>query len=163
MTNLNNISIMGRLTADMVLEYLNNGTAKGSFSIANNYGEKRDGKWEDYTSFIDVTLWGKTAENLKPYMKKGTTVAVQGRIRQDRWEKDGKKNSKICIIADNVYLCGGRGEGQGEQNNSGYGNHGTVNDSGNNGYNNGYGQQGGTNQNNGGYDPQGSFPEDIPF
>jgi single-strand DNA-binding protein len=55
-----------------------------------------------------VTIWGKTAENLKPYLTKGRRVIISGYLKQDRWEKDGQKYSRIGIVADTVQLCGGR-------------------------------------------------------
>ena len=57
-----------------------------------------------------VTIWGKTAENLKPYLTKGKQIAVEGYLRQDRWEKDGQKFSKVGIVADSVMLLGGRSD-----------------------------------------------------
>lgn len=110
MTDLNRVVLIGRLTRDA--ELVNVGqTVKADLSIAVNRSKKQaDGSWTDETSFFDFTLWGKTAEGLKPYLTKGKQIAVEGHLKQDRWEKDGQKFSKIVIIADNVQLLGGKSE-----------------------------------------------------
>lgn len=110
MTDLNHVGIIGRLTRDA--ELVNVGqTVKADLSIAVNRSRKQaDGSWIEETSFFDFTLWGKTAEGLKPYLTKGKQIAVEGHLKQDRWEKDGQKFSKVSIVAENVQLLGGRSE-----------------------------------------------------
>lgn len=110
MTDLNHVGIIGRLTRDA--ELVNVGqTVKADLSIAVNRSRKQaDGSWTDEVSFFDFTLWGKTAEGLKPYLTKGKQIAVEGHLKQDRWEKDGQKFSKVSIVAENVQLLGGRAE-----------------------------------------------------
>lgn len=110
MTDFNHVGIIGRLTRDA--ELVNAGqTVKADLSIAVNRSRKQaDGSWTDETSFFDFTLWGKTAEGLKPYLTKGKQIAVEGHLKQDRWEKDGQKFSKVSIVAENVQLLGGRSE-----------------------------------------------------
>ena len=76
-------------------------------SIASNRSIKKNEKWEDEVSYFDVTIWGKVAESLKNKLVKGKQIAVTGYLKQDRWEKDGKKQSKINIIAESVQLVGG--------------------------------------------------------
>mgnify|MGYP002510894529 CR=1 FL=1 len=58
-------------------------------------------------SFIDCEIWGKTAENLKDKLVKGKQVCVRGYLKQDRWEKDGQKQSRLKVIAESVQLLGG--------------------------------------------------------
>ena len=65
---------------------------------------------KDKAHYIDVETWNKTAENCAKYLAKGRQVLVEGRLFQDIWEKDGKKNSKIYIKADNVQFLGGKKE-----------------------------------------------------
>lgn len=110
MTDFNHVGIIGRLTRDA--ELVNVGqTVKADLSIAVNRSRKQaDGSWTEETSFFDFTLWGKTAEGLKPYLTKGKQIAVEGHLKQDRWEKDGQKFSKVSIVAENVQLLGGRSE-----------------------------------------------------
>jgi single-strand DNA-binding protein len=112
MADVNHVILIGRLTKDLGSDersfgYVNNGQARENVSIAVNRNKKSGDQWIDETSYFDVTIWGKTAENLKPYLTKGKQIAVEGYLKQDRWEKDGQKFSKINIIADNVQLLGG--------------------------------------------------------
>ena len=110
MTDLNHVIEIGRLTRDISERdygYTTGGTARLNLSIAVNRSEKRGGEWADKVSFFDVTVWGKTAENIRPYLHKGKQIAVDGYIDQQRWEKDGIKYSKVVIIADSVQLLGG--------------------------------------------------------
>ena len=107
MTDINSVVLVGRITKDVgsderSFSYVGNGTAKAVVNIAVNRGVKKGDKWEDEASFFDVVIWGKTAENLKPRLTKGTQIAVSGYLKQDRWEKDGQKQSRVQIIADLV-------------------------------------------------------------
>ena len=109
MTDLNHVIEIGRLTRDISerdLGYTTGGTARLNFSIAVNRSEKRGGEWADRVSFFDVTVWGKTAEKIRPYLHKGKQIAIDGYLDQQRWEKDGQKFSKVVIIADSVQLLG---------------------------------------------------------
>ena len=110
MTDLNHVIEIGRLTRDISerdFAYTTGGTARLNLSIAVNRSEKRNGARKDKVSYFDVTVWGKTAENIKPYLHKGKQIAVDGYLDQQRWEKDGVKYSKVVIIADSVQLLGG--------------------------------------------------------
>ena len=115
MTDLNHVIEIGRLTRDISerdFGYTTGGTARLNLSIAVNRSEKRNGQWTDNVSFFDVTVWGKTAENIKPYLYKGKQIAIDGYLDQQRWEKGGHKFSKVVIIADSVQLLGGNENGQ---------------------------------------------------
>ena len=110
MTDLNHVIEIGRLTRDISerdFGYTTGGTARLNLSIAVNRSEKRNGAWQDKVSYFDVTVWGKTAENIKPYLHRGKQIAIDGYLDQQRWEKDGQKFSKVVIIADSVQLLGG--------------------------------------------------------
>lgn len=110
MTDLNHVIEIGRLTRDISerdFGYTTGGTARLNLSLAVNRSEKRNSAWQDKVSYLDVTVWGKTAENIKPYLHKGKQIAVDGYLDQQRWEKDGQKFSKVVIIADSVQLLGG--------------------------------------------------------
>lgn len=116
MTDLNHVVLMGRLTKDLGSDersfgYLANGSARANVSIAVNRSKKVGEQWQDETSFFDVAIFGKTAENLKPYLTKGTQIAVDGYLKQDRWESEGQKKSRISIVANTVQLCGGKKDG----------------------------------------------------
>ena len=115
MTDLNSVIEIGRLTRDISerdFGYTTGGTARLNLSIAVNRSEKRNGAWQDKVSYLDATVWGKTAENIRPYLHKGKQIAIDGYLDQQRWEKDGVKYSKVVIIADNVQLLGGNENGQ---------------------------------------------------
>ena len=110
--DLNNYSVIGRMTRDLderAFAYTQNGKARLNISIAVNdgYGDNQ------YTSYFDVVVWGKTAENIKPYLGKGKKICINGRLRQDRWESNGQKNSRVVIVAETVQLLGGRDNGAG--------------------------------------------------
>ena len=117
--------------------YTENGKARLNISIAVNdgYGDNQ------YTSYFDVVVWGKTAENIKPYLGKGKQICINGRLRQDRWESNGQKNSRVVIVAETVQLLGGRDNGAGSGGN--------------------YQQP--AQQQVPAYNNGGDFPEDIPF
>ena len=111
-TDLNCVSIVGRLTQDLGADersfgYLSNGTARANITLAINRSRKNGDQWIEDVSFVPVVIWGKTAENLKPYLSKGKQIAVQGFLKQDRWEKNGQKQSRLSIVAENVQLLGG--------------------------------------------------------
>lgn len=115
MTDINHVIVIGRLSRDIDqrdFAYTTGGTARLNLSIAVNRSEKSNGQWTDKASFFDVTVWGKTAENIKAYLHKGKQIAVDGYLDQQRWEKDGIKYSKVVIIADSVQLLGGSENGQ---------------------------------------------------
>jgi single-strand DNA-binding protein len=105
MSDLNSYTVIGRLTRDLddkSFAYTPNGKARLNISIAVNdgYGDN------EYTSYFDVVIWGKTAENIKQYLSKGKQICLRGRLRQDRWEKDGQKYSRVIIVAETVQLLG---------------------------------------------------------
>lgn len=109
MTDINNVVLIGRITKDVgsdehSFSYIGNGTAKAIVSLAVNRSVKKGDKWEDETSFFDVVIWGKLAENLKPRLTKGKQISVIGSLKQDRWEKDGQKQSKIYVNAEQVEI-----------------------------------------------------------
>ena len=119
MTDVNRIIAIGRLTQDAKVDFIPSGTAKSEISIAVNCSVKKGGNWVDEVSFFGVTIWGKTAQNLEQYLKKGTQICVEGFLRQDRWEKDGQKQSRVSIVAENVQLLGS-GKGGNSQNNDAF-------------------------------------------
>ena len=109
MTDINSVVLVGRITKDVgsderSFSYIGNGTAKAVVNIAVNRGVKKGDKWEDEASFFDIVIWGKLAENLKPRLTKGKQISVMGSLKQDRWEKDGQKQSKIYVNAEQVEI-----------------------------------------------------------
>jgi single-strand DNA-binding protein len=103
-TDINVVVLVGRLTRDCEVKSTAQGTSVCRFSIAVNRRKRTGDKWEDEVSYIDVVLWGKSAETLSSYLTKGRQVSVQGELRQNRWEQNGQKLSKIEVIANSVQL-----------------------------------------------------------
>lgn len=101
---VNSVILIGRLTRDIDLQYLTTGTAKGNLSLAVNRRVKKGDKWEEEANFFDIEVWGKTAESLSQYLVKGKLIAVEGELRQNTWEKDGQKRSKVIVTAQNIQL-----------------------------------------------------------
>ena len=110
MADINRVTLIGRLTKDSDLKYTQGGLAISNFSIAVNRRRKSGDQWIDEVSYFDINLYGKPAESLKQYLTKGKQIAVDGELRQDRWEKEGQNHSRIVIIANNVQLLGGNSE-----------------------------------------------------
>ncbi len=106
--DLNNVFLVGRLTRDMELSHTVNGYPVGKLSLAVNRRRKNGEHWEDEVNFFDLNLWGKRAEALQRYLLKGSQVVIQGQLRQDRWEQDGQKRSKVMIELSNIQLVGSR-------------------------------------------------------
>ena len=81
-------------------------TAVLSFSVAVNDRRKnpQSGEWEDVCNWVGCTLFGNRASGLAPYISKGTKVAIEGRLRQSTWEKNGEKRSKLEVIVDEIEL-----------------------------------------------------------
>lgn len=111
MANVNKVMLLGNLTRDPELRYTPQGAAVCEFALAMNYNytNKQTGQKVEEVSFIDVVAWGRTAETCAEYLKKGRQVFVEGRLKQDRWESpEGKKMSKVRVIAETVTFLGAR-------------------------------------------------------
>jgi len=104
MADYNKVILIGRMTRDIEVRYTPSGSAVGDLSLAVNE-KRKDG--EDIVSFVDVTAWGKTAEVLAEYGGKGKQILVEGKLRQERWEKDGKNYSKLKVVCERMQLLGG--------------------------------------------------------
>ncbi len=109
--DINHVVLVGRLTRDAELKYTNTGTAVASLGLAVNRRRKNGDQWVDEASFFDITLWGRSAEGLSPYLKKGTRIGVDGELRQNRWQQDGQNRSKVDVVASNIQLLGNSGSG----------------------------------------------------
>ncbi len=122
MASFNRVILVGNLTRDPELRYIPSGTAVTDVGLAVNDRRKNaQGEWVEDTTFVDVTLWGRTAEVASEYLNKGSPVLIEGRLKLDTWEKDGKKNSKLRVIGERMQMLGGKGPGGGG---SGSGNRG---------------------------------------
>ena len=111
MASFNRVVLVGNLTRDPELRYIPSGTAVSDIGLAVNDRVKRGDQWVDEATFVDITLWGRTAEIANEYLSKGSPVLIEGRLKLDRWEKDGQKHSKLKVIGERMQMLGGRGEG----------------------------------------------------
>lgn len=110
--SLNSVNIMGNLTRDPEMKYTPSGKAVCSLSIANNRVYTKNGEKVTEVSYFDVEVWGAVAENCSKYLTKGSGIIVEGRLRQDRWEKDGKTQSRVRITANNIHFLPKRQGGE---------------------------------------------------
>ena len=110
MASFNRVILVGNVTRDLDIRYLQSGTAVLDLGLAvNDRRKNQQGEWVDETSFIDVTLWGRQAEVASEYLSKGSSVLIEGRLKQDTWEQDGQKRSKLKVVGERMQMLGGRG------------------------------------------------------
>lgn len=101
MIDINIVLIIGRLTRDIEIKTTNSGAMIGKFSLASNRKEKSGDTWTDKPGFFDCVAFGKSAETLRKYTKKGSKLCVDGSLRWSSWEgSDGKKASKVEIAVE---------------------------------------------------------------
>jgi single-strand DNA-binding protein len=107
--SLNRVILIGNLTADPELRYTPGGTARVRFSIAINRQHKdASGKLQEEVTFVPIVVWGTQAENCANYLRKGRSIAVEGRLRIDSFENaDGEKVRITEVVASNVQFLGG--------------------------------------------------------
>lgn len=113
MASFNRVILVGNLTRDPELRYIPSGSAVSEIGLAVNDRVKKGDQWVDETTFVDVTLWARTAEVANEYLSKGSSVLIEGRLKLDTWEKDGQKRSKLRVIAEKMQMLGGREGGGG--------------------------------------------------
>ena len=114
MASYNRVILVGNLTRDIELKYTPGGTAVTDIGMAMNDRRKSaSGEWVDETTFVDVTLWGRTAEVASEYLGKGSPILVEGRLKLDTWETDGQKRSKLRVVCDRMQMLSGGGGGGG--------------------------------------------------
>lgn len=94
--DINNVVLIGRLVRDPELSYTANGHAVCKFALAVNEYKK------DEVSFIACVAWNKTAETISKYVGQGRRIGVEGSLKQERWEKDGKKQSKTKVYVNRI-------------------------------------------------------------
>jgi single-strand DNA-binding protein len=104
MNSFNKAILLGNLTRDPEVRYTPGGTAVASFAIAVNRRYKQGEEMKDEVSYIDIVVFGKTAENCGQYLNKGDAILVEGRIQQRRWDdkETGQKRSKVEVVAQVV-------------------------------------------------------------
>ena len=118
MASLNKVMLIGNLTRDPQLSFLPSQTPVVEFSLAiNRTVKKQEGSQGEETCFVDCQMFGKRAEVINQYLKKGDPLFVEGRLKFDSWQaQDGSKRSKLRVLAENFEFLG---KGSGGRQNSG--------------------------------------------
>lgn len=116
MASFNKVILLGNLTRDPEVRYTPKGTAVTELGMAVNRVYTADnGEKREETTFVDVTLWGRTAEIAGEYLKKGRPVLIEGRLQLDSWDdkQSGQKRSKLKVVGEGLQLIGSRPGGGG--------------------------------------------------
>ena len=110
MASLNRVLLVGNLTRDPEVRYLASGAPVADIGLAvSRKFRTQQGEDREEVCFVNVTAWGKTAENCGQYLSKGSPILVEGRLKFDQWEKDGQKQSRLTVVAESVqFLSSGR-------------------------------------------------------
>jgi single-strand DNA-binding protein len=109
--SFNKVILLGNLTRDPEIKYTPKGTAIANIGLAVNRVYSNDqGEKNEETTFIDVELWGRTAEIAQEYLRKGRPVLIEGRLKLDQWDdkQTGQKRSKLRVVGETMQLLGGR-------------------------------------------------------
>ena len=107
MAAFNRVILIGNLTHEVDLRSTSSGTAVTDIGLAVNERRKNQaGEWVEDTQFIDVTLWGRTAEVAAEHLGKGSPILVEGRLKLDTWETDGQKRSKLKVVGERMQMLG---------------------------------------------------------
>lgn len=119
MASFNKVILVGNLTRDPELRYTPKGMAIAKIGLAVNRNWTNEaGEKKEEVTFVDVDAFGRQAETLAQYMKKGSPLLVEGRLKLDQWDdkQTGQKRSKLGVVVEGFQFLGGgnRGEGGGE-------------------------------------------------
>src|SRR5438094_9427725 len=113
MASFNRVILLGNLTRDVEVRYLQSGTAVADVGLAVNDRRKgQNGEWIEETTFVDVTLWGRTAEVAGEYLGKGSPIHIKGRLKYDTREKNGQKQSKRRVVSERMNMVRSKGGGR---------------------------------------------------
>lgn len=113
--NLNHVILAGNLTRDPELRQINTERVVANVGMAiNRRWKNAAGELQEEATFVDIEAWGRTAELMGQYLKKGSPVYIEGRLKLDQWEdKEGQKRSRLKVVAENVQFLGGKPAGEG--------------------------------------------------
>lgn len=127
----NKVIIVGNLTRDVEKRYLPSGTAMSLFGLASTHRfNKQDGSKADETCFVDVKIFGRSAEVAEQYLHKGSRVLIEGRLVYESWtDQSGAKRSKHSILCESMKMLDRKGDSQGAQGGGEYGEQGYHNQS----------------------------------
>ncbi len=115
--SVNKVILVGHLGKDPEIKYTPQGTPVAKFSLATNERYKdKEGNWQDRTEWHNLVAWQRTAEIAGEYLKKGSQVYIEGKLRTDSWDdkESGQKKYRTEIVINDMVLLGGRGQGGGE-------------------------------------------------
>lgn len=98
----NKIILIGNLTRTPEVRYATTGTAVCNFGLAVNSRYKQNNETKEEVLFINIVTFGKQAEICGQYLDKGKTILVEGRLREQKWEYEGQKKSKMEVLASNI-------------------------------------------------------------
>ncbi len=108
MLEMNKVMMIGNLTRDPELSYIASGTALAKLGIAvgRRWKDRNSGEMKEETAFVDVDVWAGTAEFCGKYLKKGSRVYIEGRLKFDRWQaQDGTNRNKLSVTAEKVQFA----------------------------------------------------------
>ena len=110
MADFNQVILMGNLTREPELQYLPDQTAAVNFGMAVNHKyTKKSGEKCETVCFVDCVMFGKPAETLNKYVKKGSQLFIQGRLKFEQWEtNDNQKRSKLKVLVENFQFIGSK-------------------------------------------------------
>lgn len=117
MASFNKVILVGNLTRDPELRYTPKGTAVAKIGLAvNRVWTSESGEKKEEVTFVDVDVFGRTAENVGQYMRKGRPILIEGRLKLDQWDdkQTGQKKSKLGVVAETVQFLGSPGGAGGE-------------------------------------------------
>ena len=98
-SSFNRVILLGNLTRDVEIRYIPSGMAVTDIGLAvNDRRKNQSGEWTEETTFVDVTLWGRTAEVAGEYLSKGSPILIEGRLKLESWETEGQKRSKLKVV-----------------------------------------------------------------
>ena len=132
MPNYNKVILMGNLTRDPEVRYTSGGTAIAKLGMAvNRRWKNQEGQMQEETTFVDVDAFGRQAETIGQYLKKGRPVMVEGRLKLDQWDdkQTGQKRSKLGVVLENFQFLDSRGEVGGGGEGGGYSQPGSTSNS----------------------------------
>lgn len=112
MASYNRVILVGNVTRDIELRHTQSGAAVTDIGLAVNDRRKGpDGEWTEEATFVDVTLWARSAEVASEYLSKGSPVLIEGRLKLDQWESDGQKRSKLKVVGERMQMLGKKSDG----------------------------------------------------
>ncbi|WP_439890033.1 single-stranded DNA-binding protein [Ralstonia sp. 25C] len=111
MASVNKVIIVGNLGADPETRYMPSGDAVTNIRVAttDRYKDKASGEMREATEWHRIAFFGRLAEIAGEYLKKGSSVYIEGKLKTRQWEKDGQKQYSTEIVADQMQMLGGRG------------------------------------------------------